>query len=31
VDGETGSGFGRRFGVRLRLSGDIGWFVLVAS
>jgi hypothetical protein len=31
VDGERGFGFGQRFVVSLRLGGDIGWFILVAS
>jgi hypothetical protein len=31
VDGEKGFGFGRRFGVSLRLGGDAGWFIFVAS
>jgi hypothetical protein len=31
VDGEKGFGFGRRFGVRLRLGRDVSWFILVAS
>jgi hypothetical protein len=31
VVGEKGISFAQRFRVSLRLGGDVGWFVLVAS
>jgi hypothetical protein len=31
MDGGKGFGFGQRFGINLRLGGDVGWFILVAS
>jgi hypothetical protein len=31
VGAGKGFSFGRRFGVSIRLGGDVGWFILVAS